>query len=141
LNGGNNDTGASDAQCWLFGDADTLADTAKGGNDRLIAETAESGGSVINYMFGDAQTKSATAVGGRDTFVFHGDFVGTRNYVGDFHQAEHDRIEFRDVTGVDSFADLVIAADGGDTVITAGADQVTLVNFTGTLTQADFLFG
>jgi hypothetical protein len=55
-------------------------------------------------------------------------------------QSQHDKIEFADVAGVHSFNDLVIAQSGTGTVITAGADQVTLHNFTGTLTAHDFLF-
>jgi len=41
---------------------------------------------------------------------------------------------------VQSFADLVITQSGADTMIAAGADQVTLHNFTNQLTANDFLF-
>jgi hypothetical protein len=46
------------------------------------------------------------------------------------------------VTGVSGFDDLDIDVDptAGNTIINAGADQVTLVGFTGTLTSHDFLF-
>ncbi|MCP9234246.1 hypothetical protein NMG46_29320, partial [Mesorhizobium sp. LMG 17147] len=44
------------------------------------------------------------------------------------------------VEGVQSFDDLTIAQTGTDTIITAGVDQVTLANFTNTLTTSDFLF-
>jgi hypothetical protein len=47
------------------------------------------------------------------------------------------------VTGVTSFSDLIIVQSGSDTVITAAADQVTLVNYDDTthpLSASDFLF-
>jgi hypothetical protein len=37
-------------------------------------------------------------------------------------------------------ADLIMTQSGADTVITAGADQITLHNFTNPLTANDFLF-
>ena len=60
--------------------------------------------------------------------------------VHDFHQGE-DIIEFQ-VAGVADFDDLVITPSGSDTVIHTTAsttDTVTLVGFTGTLTESDFL--
>ena len=83
------------------------------------------------------------AKGGKDQFVFKDDglmTVGTHNTIEDFSQGQHDQIKFIDVAGVESFNDLVIAQSGTDTVITAGADQVTLHNFTGSFTEKDFLF-
>jgi hypothetical protein len=47
------------------------------------------------------------------------------------------------VAGVSGFGDLVVALNGSDTVISTTAsatDTVTLVGFTGTLTDSDFLF-
>ena len=66
--------------------------------------------------------------------------VGTQNFIEDFSQSQHDQIKFIDVVGAESFNDLVITQSGTDTVITAGADQVTLHNFLGSLTEKDFLF-
>jgi hypothetical protein len=66
--------------------------------------------------------------------------VGTHNTIEDFSQSQHDKIVFVDVAGVHSFNDLVIAQSGADTLVTAGADQVTLHNFTSSLTAHDFLF-
>ena len=65
--------------------------------------------------------------------------VGTHNTIEDFSQSQHDQIEFSGVTGVHSFNDLVIAQNGTDTIITAGPDQVTLHNFTHSLTASEFL--
>jgi hypothetical protein len=61
--------------------------------------------------------------------------------VEDFSQTQHDVIEFSDVAGVTSFANLSFDTTTvpGSTIIHAGADQVTLVGFTGTLTAHDFL--
>jgi hypothetical protein len=93
-------------------------------------------------MWGDGLL-SGCAVGGADQFVFKDDglmTVGTQNTIEDFSQIQHDQIEFIDVAGVDSFDDLVIVQTGPDIVIVAGENQVTLRNFTGSLTEQDFLF-
>src|SRR5262249_47801596 len=105
-------------------------------NDTLVAGTATTGGAVSNDMTGN---------GGQDTFVFKDtatQTVGTNNTIEDFSQAQHDKIEFDGVADVSSINDLVgkITSDGTNTFIQAGADEVTLANFTGTLTAQDFLF-
>jgi hypothetical protein len=66
--------------------------------------------------------------------------VGTQNTVEDFSQSQQDKIEFSGVAGVQSFADLIITQVGTSTVLTAGEDQVTLHNFTNSLTANDVLF-
>jgi hypothetical protein len=85
-----------------------------------------------------------SAQSGTDLFVFRdlglGASVGTHNTIEDFSQSQHDKIEFSGVAGVHSFNDLVIAQSATDTIVTAGADQVTLHNFTHMLTAHDFLF-
>jgi hypothetical protein len=61
--------------------------------------------------------------------------------VSDFRQGE-DTVEFQ-VAGVSGFDDLVIVFNGSDTVISTTAsatDTITLVGFTGTLTESDVLF-
>ena len=126
----------------LFGDAEFMSGSAKGGDDTLFAGTTAPGGTVSNVMWGDGQL-SDRAQGGEDLFVFKdvGSMtVGTQNTIEDFSQSQQDKIEFSGVAGVQSFDDLVIAQSGTDTVITAGADQVTLHNFTNSLTANDFLF-
>jgi len=76
---------------------------------------------------------------GHDTFVFAGDTVGTQNYIEDFQQ-QFDKIEFIGVSGVHGFSDLSISTNGsGDTVIATLHDSVTLVAFTGTLSEWDFI--
>ena len=141
LIGGNN-SGSGHVNNFLTGDALSMYDSAQGGDDTLIAGTQSGSGSVINKMWGDAQSMSGSATGGKDTFVFHGD-VGTQNYIYDFNQSQLDKIEFSGVTGVTSFSDVTVVQNGSDTVITAAADQVTLVNYDDTthpLTASDFLF-
>lgn len=66
--------------------------------------------------------------------------VGINNEIEDFSQSQNDKIQFSGVEDVQSFHDLTITRIGTGTIITAGADQVTLDNFTGTLTAHDFLF-
>jgi Ca2+-binding RTX toxin-like protein len=108
----------------------------------LFAGTAAPGGTVSNDMWGDGQLSDG-AQGGADLFVFKnvGSMtVGTHNTIEDFSQSQQDKIEFSGVTGVQSFADLIITKSGTDTIIAAGADQVTLHNFANSLTANDFLF-
>jgi len=92
-------------------------------------------------MWGDGQL-SDFAQGGTDLFVFKDDgpmTVGTHNTIQDFSQIQDDKIVFDGVVGVQSFDDLIITQSGTSTVVTAGADQVTLENFTSSLTANDFL--
>ena len=53
------------------------------------------------------------------------------------------KFQFIGVVGATTFHDLIFdtTTTPGSTVIHAGADAVTLVGFTGTLTEHDFLFG
>jgi hypothetical protein len=146
LIGGDNSALLGDVVNFLFGDAGTMVDKAKGGNDVLIAGTAN-GGLVTNNMWGDAETMSGAAKGGADTFVFQDDgaaTVGTENTIHDFSQSQHDIIQFIGVAGVSGFDDIAdqISYDtsAGTATIHAGADVVTLENFTGTLTAHDFFF-
>ena len=134
--------GSGQLDNFLYGDAISLSGWSKGGKDILYAGTAAAGGTVNNVMWGDGLL-SGRAEGGKDQFVFKDDglmTVGTQNTIEDFSQRQHDQIKFIDVAGVQSFNDLVITQSGTDTVITAGADQVTLHNFMGSLTERDFLF-
>ncbi len=76
----------------MWGDAQSMAATAIGGNDR--------------FVFKDN--------------VKMGQTVGTNNTIGDFNNtAQHDQIEFSHVRGVNSFTDLVITQSGANTVVTA----------------------
>jgi hypothetical protein len=140
VGGHNSDSGRLDN--FLWGDAMLMAGRAKGGNDILCAGTAAPDCTVSNEMWGDGQL-SGNAHGGNDTFVFKDDglmTVGTNNVIHDFCQCQNDKIAFIDVADVQSFDDLVITQNGTSTVITAGADQVTLENFTDSMTANDFLF-
>jgi hypothetical protein len=69
--------------------------------------------------------------------------VGIQNFVGDFSQSQLDQIQFSGVAGVTTFADLSFdtTTTPGSTIIQAGADQVTVVGFTGTLTTNDISVG
>lgn len=132
---------AGSVENYFYGDAKD-ASGAKFGSDVLIAGTAAEGGTVYNYMYGDAEDNNA-GFGAADLFVFSDDgsqTVGTNNYIYDFSQFQNDRIEFSGVDGVHGFADLGITFNGGNTIIVAGSDEVTLVGFSGTLTANNFLF-
>jgi peptidase M10/serralysin-like protein len=142
LTGSNNAGGTGTVSNILFGDAESLSGSARGGNDTLFAGTAVAGSADNNEMWGDEQL-SGSARGGADLFVFKDEgsaTVGTRNTIEDFSQGQQDKIEFSGVAGVQSFADLIITQLGTDTAIAAGADQVTLHNFTSPLSANDFLF-
>jgi hypothetical protein len=127
---------------FLWGDAELMSGRATGGNDVLWAGSAAPGLGVRNEMWGDGELRG-NAQGGSDMFVFrdNGDStVGTYNVIHDFSQQQNDIISFVNVSGVQSFDDLVITRYDTATVVTAGGDEVSLLNFTGALTAGDFLF-
>src|SRR5262245_46258496 len=145
---GGNSTGGGLVSNELMGEGIFFDSDNHAGDDVLVAGTAAAGSSVQNVMWGDAQiVVSATATPGHNTFVFKdnaaaGMTVGTDNTIFDFHHGL-DVIQFVGVVGVSSFDDLNfdLTTSPGDTIIEAGADEVKLVGFTGTLHHADFLFG
>ena len=120
----------------LYGDAETLSDHARGGNDRLIS------GAGTDHMYGDAATIAATARTGHDTFVFGPDSGG--DFIYDFEPGK-DHIE---VDGVaESFADLeqrieASDADGdGTTDSIVHFDEAAAVTvYSVSLTLGDFIF-
>jgi hypothetical protein len=151
----------------LFGDADTLNDWAKGGDDVLRAGSSTGlTATPPNTLFGDAQFLLANALGGKDTlvsgsaddvlwgdgqlldnakggrdkFAFSGTF-GTDS-VFDFRHAE-DRIEIN-ITGSNPAGQVSWAPIGSDTVITVtgafSTGTITLVGYTSALVSGDFIF-
>jgi ELWxxDGT repeat protein len=131
VEGGNDQiSGLGDADI-LLGDASTLSGHARGGDDRL------SGGEGNDILSGDAVFMFDNEKGGHDTFVFDDAFGN--DTVRDFRQGE-DTLEFN-VSGLNNTQNLEIASVGFDTVITAGTSgTVTLLGFTGSLTDMDFIF-
>jgi hypothetical protein len=139
---GGHAVGSGRVDNFLWGDAAQILDRAQGGSDVLYAGTAGPGCTVSNEMWGDGEL-GGNAHGGSDTFVFKDDgpmTVGTSNFIRDFSQCQDDKIAFIDIAGVQSFDDLVITQSGTSTIIIAGADQVTLANFTDVMRADDFLF-
>jgi len=137
LSGGNASSGTVTNN--LYGDAYAMTDSTQGGNDILIAGTQSGSGFVVNNMWGDAYSMTGSAVGGNDTFVFN-DSVGNQNYVMDFHQGE-DIIDITAAHGL-SLSDLTITTGAADTTVYLTSDPndvITLVGFTDTLTQDDFV--
>ncbi len=143
LIGGNNLSGTKGMVTnYLFGDSQAKSDYAVGGYNTVIAGTGINGNGVINQMWGDSKTVSGTPAGGHNLFIFRDNGtarVGAKNYINDFSQGVSDHIEFRHVAGVTAFSDLVITQSGGNTIIHAGSDAVTLVGFSGTLHASDFI--
>ena len=159
LIGGNNSGGSgSEVDNVLVGAADRMFGSAHAGNNTLIAGTATAGSIVQNDMWGNAGfidnifingsnniPGSSNVTLGQDTFIFKDtatQTVGTQNSIHDFIQTQHDLIEFAGVAGVTGFGNLTFdtTTTPGSTIIHAGADVVTLVGFTGTLTAHDFVF-
>jgi hypothetical protein len=159
LIGGNNSGGSgSVVDNVLVGAADRMFGSAHAGNNTLIAGTATAGSLVQNEMWGNAGSidnipingsndipGSSNVTLGHDTFIFKDtatQTVGTQNSIHDFLQSQHDLIEFAGVAGVTGFGNLTFdkTTTPGSTIIDAGADHVTLVGFTGTLTANDFVF-
>jgi hypothetical protein len=138
LTGGNASSGVVSNS--LIGDAAFVTgDTVQMGDDILIAGTQSGSGSVTNFMYGDAFDISGSPVRGSDIFVFNGN-VGDQNYVVDFQQD----VDHIDINGL-SIDDLTITTgvdptfDVESTFITDGTNMVSLVGFTGTLTQHDLV--
>ena len=158
IGGNNSGSGSSLVDNLLVGAADRMFGSAHAGNNTLIAGTATAGSIVQNDMWGNAQfidnifingsndiPGSSNVTLGHDTFIFKDtatQTVGTQNSIHDFIQSQHDLIEFAGVAGVTGFGNLTFdkTTTPGSTIIHAGADVVTLVGFTGTLTAHDFVF-
>jgi hypothetical protein len=114
----------------LVGDADTMLDHTRGGNDRLVS------GEGVDEMYGDAINLAPTARGGHDTFVFGPD--NGQDNIHDFHHGE-DKIDLR-ALNIDGFASLDIEATATDSVIhLEGDNQITVANNTH-LVGSDFVF-
>jgi Ca2+-binding RTX toxin-like protein len=118
---------------------DVLDGGAQG--DRLSGRAgrdALNGGTGNDVLDGGADADTLAGGDGSDSFVFragHG-----RDVLADFQQGA-DRLDFSGHGGVPGLGALDIRIVGGDTVIDTGSgDRITLTGFTGTLTQADFLF-
>ncbi|HEX5454481.1 MAG TPA: hypothetical protein VFX06_11870, partial [Stellaceae bacterium] len=96
-------------------------------------------GTGADDMWGDAPNIVGSKVTtGADRFVF-GPGSGA-DKIEDFRQSDGDRIDvsaygFTNLASIPS-----ITASGSTTLINFGSGNVELVNFTGTLTSADFIF-
>lgn len=121
---------------WLYGDAIDAIGTVICGNDRLVSGTGS------DQMWGDIETffrgSSAPVTTGHDVFVFQAN--NGQDAINDFEQGK-DMIELHGITGAESFDALAdkMTVSGSDTVITFGANTITVVGVTA-LTAADFHF-
>ena len=109
---------------------------------RMLADM-DGDGSADLVGFSRAGVLSRASLAESDRFVF-GDGFGT-DVIEDFETGINgDRLDFSGNTSLNSLADVLAAAtqQGADTVITDGADSVTLIGVDrGDLTEADMLFG
>jgi hypothetical protein len=122
----------------LIGDASTLEAGAEAGEDTLIAGSAFGRGGVVqNYLWGDAVFADDDAILAADCFVF-GSGSGSLNFIMDF-QIGIDTIEF-DLDCFFTFEDLELVYENGNTMLTADEVCVTLVGFSGLLTEDTFYF-
>lgn len=149
-------TSASGDFNFLFGDAFSMEEDARGGNDMLIGgigndlivgdavEMHDNARGGNDKLWGDPQ---GAAAGGADVFLFAGAFA--KNIVYDFRHADGDKIDLRAYDLFDDISDLVIQAQGGNAKIDIGAslggpvntDTITLMGVkTDTLVNDDFIF-
>jgi serralysin len=113
----------------LIGDSKFMSDHTVAGKDRLVSGTA------VDQMFGDAiEILGNNVTTAADIFVFKPG--SNHDVIGDFRQSDGDRIDVS-AYGFDSLSDLTIS---GNLVSFGGGNDVTLSNFAGTLTAADFIF-
>jgi len=132
------DIGTTPVHSTLIGDAQTLSDSARGGDDRLISRTGD------DAMWGDAQAMLGSAQGGNDMFVF--DSANGHDSIGDFGQGGSNLgTDHIDVTalGIHDFSELNISAfdpSAHESTITFSTGNDVIVHSESALTQQDFLF-
>ena len=109
--------GAASADFFRGNDgADSLI--GKGGDDRLFGENGDdslNGGAGIDRLYGGEGTDMLTGGSNRDLFYFQDQ--GGDDTITDWQDGT-DRMVFFAESGVDEFADLTIAQQGNDTLIT-----------------------
>ncbi|MGY4344954.1 Ca2+-binding RTX toxin-like protein [Bradyrhizobium sp. GM7.3] len=122
----------------LVGDAQTMSDNARGGNDKLISGTGN------DDMWGDAQVMLGLAKGGNDTFVFN--VNNGHDNVEDLGQGLSslgtDHIDVS-ALGIENFSELTISAFDPTThesTITFSAGNDVAVHSDEALRPHDFIF-
>ena len=117
--------------------------TGNGGNNIL---EGQGGNDVLNGKDGNDTLTGGT---GSDIFMYHPHSgAGGADIITDFNQSEGDRIDLREAidSGIIDFASLQALTTitvGSNTVIEFNGNintTLTLQNFTGTLSAADFIF-
>ncbi len=127
----------------IIGGAQGDSITGSGGNDTLSGNGGDdtiAGGDGHDVLTGGSGSNTLTGGADIDRFVITADETVT---ITDFEgAAAHERIDLRAFAGI-TFADLTIAANGGNARITlpTGATQITLTGVdAATLSGADFIF-
>ena len=133
-------SGVRDVRGSAFGDVIT----GNGGNNTL---EGQGGNDILNGMDGNDTLTGGT---GSDIFMYHPHSgAGGNDIITDFNQSEGDRIDLRQAigSGITNFSNLqtfaTITLVGSSTVIEFNnnpSTTLTLQNFTGTLSAADFIF-
>ena len=117
-----------------FGDALTMSGNAVGGKHTLTGGDTSGSGDMHYQLFGDAESMSESAKAGNDTLT-GGNNAGTGTV---------SNVLFGDAEFMSGSAkggdDTLIAGTAAPGSTTAGTDQITLHNFTGSVTANDFLF-
>ncbi|MBK0399887.1 S8 family serine peptidase [Limibaculum sp. M0105] len=131
-----------------FGDDELLGDEGDDwieggvGHDRLLGGAGRdvlSGGHGDDTLVGGAGDDLLDGGAGADIFLFASDADGN-DRIGGFEDGL-DRIQFSGLSGVDGFADLVVMAQGEDSLVKAGTVTVLLVGIAVDLVDVDdFIF-
>ena len=127
-----------------YSGSSTESDVLRGswGNDTMSGGSGDDriyGGAGRDRIIGGDGSDVMTGGGWIDTFVFVSADYWEENVITDFGFGA-DRIEFSG-TSPDSFSDLTITQDDGNTVITYfGQHEIELTGYTGTLTADHFIF-
>ena len=127
-----------------YSGSSTESDVLRGswGNDTMSGGSGDDriyGGAGRDRIIGGDGSDVMTGGGWIDTFVFVSADYWEENVITDFGFGA-DRIEFSG-TSPDSFSDLTITQEDGNTVITYfGQHEIELTGYTGTLTADHFIF-
>ncbi|RZM88519.1 hypothetical protein CWO91_42495, partial [Bradyrhizobium genosp. SA-3] len=120
----------------VSGDASVGHDIITGGVNSVA------GSGFSDTLKGSSGADSLLGNGGADTFIYASG--GGADFIGDFSQAQADKIDLSGVTGIYTLADVQALASqqGPNTFINFGnGDSLTLQNVTlSNLTAADFVF-
>ncbi len=140
-NGGDDKLTGNSGNDRIFGNAGNDVINANAGDDTINAGSGNdvvNGGSGHDFISGRGGDDDLRGGGGRDIFDYSDDSEGN-DIIRDFTQGE-DRIDVRlaNISSVSEMAPDTSTAPG-DTILSFGTTTITLKDFTGTLTNDDFV--